>query len=143
MERESFEDPETATVMNEHFVPVKVDREERPDLDSVYMQAVQAMTGHGGWPMTVFLAPDGLPFYGGTYFPKGERPGMPSFTRILQTVSNAYRSKPGDIARAAASVREMYSSAAEETRSAGPLTPELLDHAYRAIADRYDERNGG
>src|SRR5207342_219208 len=79
----------------------------------------------------------------GTYFPKSDRPGMPSFTRILHTVSNAYRSKPGDIARAAASVREMYSSATEETRSAGPLTPELLDRAYRAIADRYDERNGG
>jgi uncharacterized protein YyaL (SSP411 family) len=143
MEHESFEDDATAALMNERFVSIKVDREERPDLDGIYMQAVQAMTGHGGWPMTVFLTPEGVPFYGGTYFPKNDRPGMPSFTRILQTVSNAYRSKPGDIARAAASVREMYSSAAEETRSAGPLTPELLDRAYRAIADRYDERNGG
>ena len=143
MEHESFEDDATAALMNERFVSIKVDREERPDLDGIYMQAVQAMTGHGGWPMTVFLTPEGVPFYGGTYFPKNDRPGMPSFTRILQTVSNAYRSKPADIARAAASVREMYSSAAEETRSAGPLTPELLDQAYRAIADRYDERNGG
>ncbi len=143
MEHESFEDDATAALMNERFVSIKVDREERPDLDGIYMQAVQAMTGHGGWPMTVFLTPEGVPFYGGTYYPKNDRPGMPSFTRILQTVSNAYRAKPGDIVRAAASVREMYNSAAEETRSAGPLTPELLDRAYRAIADRYDERNGG
>src|SRR4029079_17340312 len=143
MEHESFEDNATAALMNERFVSIKVDREERPDLDGIYMQAVQAMTGHGGWPMTVFLTPEGVPFYGGTYYPKNDRPGMPSFTRILQTVSNAYRAKPGDIARAAASVREMYNSAAEETRSAGPLTPELLDRAYRAIADRYDERTSG
>jgi len=143
MEHESFEHEPTAALMNEHFVNIKVDREERPDLDGIYMQAVQAMTGHGGWPMTVFLTPEGVPFYGGTYFPKDDRPGMGSFTRILKSVSTAYRSKPDDIARAAASVRELYASAAEETRSAGPLTPELLDRSYRAIADRYDERNGG
>ena len=143
MEHESFEHDATAALMNEHFVNIKVDREERPDLDGIYMQAVQAMTGHGGWPMTVFLTPEGVPFYGGTYFPRDDRHGMPSFTRVLQSVSNAYRAKPGDIARSAASVREMYASAAEETRSAGPLTTELLDRAYRAIADRYDERNGG
>jgi hypothetical protein len=143
MEHESFEHEPTAALMNEQFVNIKVDREERPDLDGIYMQAVQAMTGHGGWPMTVFLTPEGVPFYGGTYFPKDDRPGMGSFTRILKSVSTAYRSKPDDIARAAASVRELYASAAEETRSAGPLTPELLDRSYRAIADRYDERNGG
>jgi uncharacterized protein YyaL (SSP411 family) len=143
MEHESFEDGATAALMNERFVSIKVDREERPDLDGIYMQAVQAMTGQGGWPMTVFLTPAGVPFYGGTYFPKDDRHGMPSFTRILQSVSNAYRSKPGDIARTAASVREMYASSAEETRSAGPLTTELLDRAYRALAERYDERNGG
>ena len=143
MEHESFENDATAALMNENFVNIKVDREERPDLDGIYMQAVQAMTGHGGWPMTVFLTPEGVPFYGGTYFPKDDRHGMPSFTRVLQSVSNAYRVKPGDIARSAASVSEMYASAAEETRSSGPLTTELLDRAYRAIADRYDERNGG
>src|SRR3954467_13534177 len=137
MERESFEDPDTATLMNERFVCIKVDREERPDLDGIYMQAVQAMTGHGGWPMTVFLTPDGVPFYGGTYFPKDDRHGMPSFTRILQSVSNAYESKRGDVARTTESVREMYASAAEETRSAGPLSPELLERAYRALAERY------
>src|SRR5215208_4937159 len=143
MEHESFEDPATAAMMNERFVNIKVDREERPDLDGIYMQAVQTMTGHGGWPMTVFLTPDGVPFYGGTYFPKDDRHGMPSFKRILSTVSNAYQSKPGDVERTAASVREMYSATAEETRSAGPLTPTILDRAYHALAERYDERNGG
>jgi uncharacterized protein len=143
MAHESFENPATAALMNERFVNIKVDREERPDLDGIYMQAVQAMTGHGGWPMTVFLTPDGVPFYGGTYFPDEDRHGMPSFTRILESVSNAYRSKPDDVARTAASVREMYAAAVDASRSSGPLTPELLDRAYRALAERYDERYGG
>ncbi|MEP6493980.1 MAG: thioredoxin domain-containing protein [bacterium] len=143
MAHESFEDAATATMMNERFVNIKVDREERPDLDGIYMQAVQAMTGHGGWPMTVFLTPDGVPYYGGTYFPKDERHGLPSFKRILQTVSDAYRSKPGDVARTAASVREMYDAASQKTRSSGPLAPELLDAAYRALAQRYDAEHGG
>lgn len=143
MEHESFEDQTTAALMNERFVNIKVDREERPDLDSIYMQAVQAMTGHGGWPMTVFLTPEGVPFYGGTYFPKGDRPGMPSFTKILHAVSNAYATKPADVERTAASVREMYHVATEQTQSAGPLTRELLDRAYSALSDRHDEENGG
>jgi uncharacterized protein len=143
MEHESFEDRATAALMNERFVNIKVDREERPDLDAIYMQAVQAMTGHGGWPMTVFLTPDGVPFYGGTYFPKDDRHGMPSFTRILTTVSDAYRAKPADIARTAESVREMYRVTIEPTRSAGPLSAELLDGAYRALSQRYDELDGG
>jgi uncharacterized protein YyaL (SSP411 family) len=107
MAHESFEDPATAALMNERFVNIKVDREERPDLDGIYMQAVQAMTGHGGWPMTVFLTPEGVPFYGGTYYPKDDRHGMPSFTRMLRTVSDAYRQRPDDVARAAASVWEL------------------------------------
>jgi len=143
MAHESFEDEATAALMNERFVNIKVDREERPDLDGIYMQAVQAMTGHGGWPMTVFLTPDGVPFYGGTYFPKDERHGIPSFKRILTAISDAYRNKPADVARTAASVREMYDAAKEQTRSSGPLTSTLLDSAYRALAQRHDERNGG
>ena len=143
MEHESFENAATAAIMNERFINIKVDREERPDLDSIYMQAVQAMTGHGGWPMTVFLTPDGVPFYAGTYFPSEDRQGMPSFSRILASVSNAYRAKPADVARTAATVREMYSAAMEETRSAGPLSPALLDGAFHAIERRYDEKNGG
>ena len=143
MEHESFEDATTAALMNERFVSIKVDREERPDLDAIYMQAVQAMTGHGGWPMTVFLTPEGFPFYGGTYFPKDDRHGMPSFKRILQAVSDSYTSKPDGVARTAASVREMYSVTLEPTRSSGPLTGELLERAYRALSDHYDEESGG
>src|SRR3954470_3076374 len=131
MEHESFEDSATAALMNERFVCIKVDREERPDLDGIYMQAVQAMTGHGGWPMTVFLTPEGVPFYGGTYFPKDDRHGMPSFRKILTAISDAYASKPDDVRRTAASVREMYENATAATRSAGPLQAELLDTAYR------------
>ena len=103
MEHESFEDEATAALMNERFVNIKVDREERPDLDAIYMQAVQAMTGHGGWPMTVFLTPDGLPFYGGTYFPSEPRFGMPTFKRILTAVSDSYRNKPADVLTASVS----------------------------------------
>jgi uncharacterized protein YyaL (SSP411 family) len=143
MEHESFEDGATAALMNERFVNIKVDREERPDLDAIYMQAVQAMTGQGGWPMTVFLTPEGVPFYGGTYFPKDDRHGMPSFTRILNSVSNAFRAKPADVARTASSVHDMYRLTIEPTRSAGPLGPELLDQAYRALSERYDELDGG
>src|ERR1700730_4894507 len=97
MERESFEDPETAALMNEHFVCVKVDREERPDIDAVYMDAVVALTGQGGWPMTVFLTPEGEPFFGGTYFPPGARHGMPAFRDVLAGVADAWQSKRGAI----------------------------------------------
>jgi uncharacterized protein YyaL (SSP411 family) len=143
MEHESFEDPRTAALMNERFVNIKVDREERPDLDGIYMQAVQAMTGHGGWPMTVFLTPEGVPFYGGTYFPKDDRPGMPAFVKILTSVANAYASKPEDVARTAASVREMYDAAVAQTHSAGPLDRAMLDTAYAALERFYDPVHGG
>ncbi|HEY9225792.1 MAG TPA: thioredoxin domain-containing protein, partial [Gemmatimonadaceae bacterium] len=143
MEHESFENEATAALMNERFVNIKVDREERPDLDGIYMQAVQAMTGHGGWPMTVFLTPEGVPYYGGTYFPPEDRHGIPSFRRILTAVSDAYHSKPDDVARTAASVREMYGISTEATRSPGPLSAALLDRVYQALADRYDSENGG
>jgi uncharacterized protein YyaL (SSP411 family) len=143
MEHESFEDEPTAALMNERFVNIKVDREERPDLDAVYMQAVQAMTGHGGWPMTMFLTPDGVPFYGGTYFPKGDRHGTPSFTKVLMAVSDAYRTRPDTVQRTAASVREMYEHTTHATRQKGALGPDVFDTAYRALAAQYDERNGG
>src|SRR5512135_2324004 len=97
MAHESFEDPETAGLMNERFVNIKVDREERPDIDAIYMEAVQAMTGGGGWPMTVFLTPEGKPFYGGTYFPPAPRYGMPSFRDVLKAVSDAWRTKRDEI----------------------------------------------
>src|SRR5687767_6636392 len=97
MERESFEDEATARVMNEHFVCIKVDREERPDIDAIYMDAVQAMTGHGGWPMTVFLTPEGKPFYGGTYYPPVDHHGLPSFTRLLHAIAEAWRERRADV----------------------------------------------
>src|SRR5437879_3475045 len=97
METESFEDPATAQLMNEYYVSIKVDREERPDLDSIYMVAVQAMTGHGGWPMTMFLTPDGKPFYGGTYYPPEPRHGMPAFRQALDGVHDAWVNKRDDV----------------------------------------------
>src|SRR5881275_1268579 len=106
MEHESFEDDATAALMNEHFVCVKVDREERPDVDSIYMEAVVALTGHGGWPMTVFLTPGGEPFYGGTYYPPEPRHGLPSFRQILDAVAEAYRERPTDVARSAGQLVE-------------------------------------
>ena len=96
MAHESFEDEETAALMNDHFVCVKVDREERPDIDAIYMDAVQSMTGQGGWPMTVFLTPDGEPFHAGTYFPKDDRYGMPSFRRVLTAPDDAGAAAPED-----------------------------------------------
>ncbi|HZB44735.1 MAG TPA: thioredoxin domain-containing protein, partial [Pyrinomonadaceae bacterium] len=101
MEHESFENESIARLMNENFVNIKVDREERPDLDQIYMTAVQMMTRHGGWPLTVFLTPDLVPFYGGTYFPPEDRYNMPGFPRILAGVADAYRSKPEEVRRSA------------------------------------------
>ena len=141
MAHESFEDDATAALMNERFVNIKVDREERPDLDSIYMQAVQAMTGHGGWPMTVFLTPDGAPFYGGTYYPREDRHGMPSFKRILTAVSDAYRSKPAEVAATVATLRDLY--LATEPVSGEPLSTHLLDNAYRGMSRAFDEEYGG
>lgn len=143
MERESFEDEETARIMNEHFVNVKVDREERPDIDSIYMSALQAMTRSGGWPMTVFLTPEGVPFYAGTYFPPEPRGGMPSFKQVLLTLADAYRSRREEVLRSAESVREFLraSTTAEMPRSA--LREELLDRAAAALLGELDRRFGG
>jgi uncharacterized protein YyaL (SSP411 family) len=143
MEHESFEDDATAALMNENFVNIKVDREERPDIDGIYMQSVQAMIGHGGWPMTVFLTPEGLPFYAGTYFPPDDRPGMPSFTRVLAAVGGAYRNRREDVERTTAQLREFFASTTHPTRSTGTLAPDLLERAYRVLARDYDDRHGG
>src|ERR1700682_2033168 len=106
MERESFEDPHTASVMNASFVSIKVDREERPDLDGIYMQAVQAITGSGGWPMAVFLTPDGTPFYGGTYFPPVDRHNMPAFPRVLESIADAWHNRRADVVQNGTQLRE-------------------------------------
>ena len=143
MERESFENEETAQVMREYFVSIKVDREERPDLDAIYMQAVQALTGHGGWPMTMFLTPDLEPFWGGTYFPPDDRPGVPSFRRVLTAVGEAYRHRSDDVEKAAAAMRAMYSSALGARHSALDITRKTLDRARQGILAQYDKELGG
>jgi uncharacterized protein YyaL (SSP411 family) len=141
MAHESFEDDATAALMNERFVNIKVDREERPDIDSIYMQAVQAMTGHGGWPMTVFLMPDGAPFYGGTYYPREDRHGIPSFKRILAAVSEAYRAKPAEVAATVEALRDLY--VVTQPVAGEPISATLLDDAYRFMSRAYDEEYGG
>ena len=143
MAHESFEDPDTARLMNELFVNIKVDREERPDVDSVYMQAVQSMNGHGGWPMTVFLTPAGEPFYAGTYFPPVDRHGMPSFARILRSVSDAYHTKRERVTQTAAAMRDIYTAASAPMPPSGTLGPATLDRAYRGLAERFDHEHGG
>ncbi|HYP18904.1 MAG TPA: thioredoxin domain-containing protein, partial [Chloroflexia bacterium] len=143
MEHESFENPEIAALMNEHFVSIKVDREERPDLDSVYMEAVQAMTGHGGWPMTVFLTPDGVPFFGGTYFPPAPRHGMMSFPQVLIAVSRAYHEQRDKVVQSAQEMRGfLQSSMAVEPARIEP-TPSILDDAARNMLSQMDRVNGG
>jgi uncharacterized protein YyaL (SSP411 family) len=143
MEHESFEDAETAALMNELFVNVKVDREERPDLDSVYMDAVVALTGHGGWPMTVFLTPDGEPFYGGTYFPPEPRHGLPSFRQVLGAVSEAYRERRGSVDSSARALVEAVRRSSETQPSSEPLTEAVLHEAVRALRSTFDPRWGG
>ena len=144
MAHESFEDPETAAVMNEAFVNIKVDREERPDIDGIYMQAVQAMTGHGGWPMTMFLMPDGRPFYGGTYFPPEDRPGLPSFRTILRSVQGGYARKRDALATSAEQLlTQIYQSNLVLARGGTAPTLQSLELAYRSLAQRYDIRHGG
>jgi uncharacterized protein len=143
MEHESFEDEETARVMNELFVNVKVDREERPDVDSVYMTAVQTMTGHGGWPMTVFLTPDGSPFYGGTYFPPAPRHGLPSFRQVLLAVADAWDRRRGEVVDSAASLRDALQQSTRLSGAAAALDTSLLDEAYRRMAASHDPRHGG
>ena len=143
MAHESFEDEDTARIMNEGFVNIKVDREERPDLDGIYMQAVQAMSGHGGWPMTLFLLPDGSPFYGGTYFPPEDKHGLPSFRRVLQTIADAYTKRRDGITQTAEQLKQIYQTSLAGARSTGRLSPQILEIAYRLLAQSYDVENGG
>src|SRR5687767_8023843 len=138
MEHESFENEAIAQLMNENFVNIKVDREERPDLDQIYMSAVQMMTHHGGWPMTVFLTPDAIPFYAGTYFPPEDRYNMPGFPRVLMSVAEAYRERPDDIQQTATSVLNELKRSTTTLESSEQLSTELLDAAYRGIIKNYD-----
>ena len=143
MERESFENDNIAAIMNELFVNIKVDREERPDVDSIYMSAVQSMTGHGGWPMSVFLSPDGRPFYGGTYFPNEDRGGMPSFPRILTAVAEAYRDRRNEVDASSHRIVNAISSQSRARMSVEPIEQSMFHSAYRHLAPEFDWQNGG
>jgi uncharacterized protein len=143
MEHESFEDPDTARLMNENFVCIKVDREERPDVDAVYMDAVQAMTGHGGWPMTMFLTPAGLPFYGGTYFPPDDRLGLPSFRNVLQAVASTWAQRRSDVETQGQRLVEHIGRAALPTASRELVTRDIVDEAARALGASFDPAYGG
>ena len=143
MEHESFENEAIAKLMNEHFINIKVDREERPDLDQIYMSAVQMMTQHGGWPMTVFLTPDAVPFYAGTYFPPEDRYNMPGFPRVLISISDAYRERRDDVKETSESVLAELKRSTRTAESNELLSSELLDVVYRGITKSYDSTNGG
>src|SRR3954453_15782762 len=133
MERESFEDAETAAYMNEHFVNVKVDREERPDVDALYMEAVQAISGQGGWPMTVFLDPDGVPFYGGTYCPPDEGRGMPSFRMVMEAVVEAFVHKRDEIGERAPEMRARLGAIGQVEPAAESVEVAVLEEAIARL----------
>ena len=143
MERESFENEEIAALMNENFINIKVDREERPDLDQIYMNSVQLMLGHGGWPLTVFLTPDLVPFYGGTYFPPEDRFRLPGFPRVLAGVAHAYRTQPEEIAQTTTSFLNELRRMSVAHESNEPINEQLLDAAASALARNYDPKHGG
>jgi len=145
MEHESFEDEVTAALMNRHFISIKVDREERPDVDAIYMKAVQAMTEHGGWPMSVFLTPEGEPFYGGTYFPDKARHGLPSFTQLLERIAQAWQARRGDLVdsgnRLSAALAESVGSSRASALTAADAS--ILDSALNGVRRSFDSVNGG
>jgi len=143
MEHESFENPAIADIMNRHFVNIKVDREERPDLDHIYMTAVQMMTGSGGWPMTMFLLPSGEPIFGGTYFPPDDRYGRPGFRRVLETIAEVYRTRRDEMIENAKGFREQLTSQTFRKTAPETFDASLLDAAFRGIGSRFDPREGG
>ncbi len=144
MAHESFEDSAVAAILNDHFVSIKVDREERPDLDQIYMMAVQAITGSGGWPMSVFLTPDGYPFYGGTYFPPYPRYGLPSFPQILWAIVDAWQNRREELMRGA---HRLIEALQQQTYVTGlqvrELDPNVLHSAFRALHLSFDPSYGG
>ncbi len=143
MAHESFEDPHIAAILNQHFIAIKVDREERPDVDAIYMEALTAMTGSGGWPMSMFLTPEGEPFYGGTYFPATERYGMPSFRRVLQSIIRSWQEQRDQVQRSAAAMRQRLAYSADLKPQAGDLSTDILDAAFDSIVRLYDDYEGG
>ncbi|MCO5190828.1 MAG: thioredoxin domain-containing protein, partial [Anaerolineae bacterium] len=142
MAHESFEDDATAAIMNRHFINIKVDREERPDLDSIYMTAVQALTGHGGWPMSVFLTPEGKPFYGGTYYPPTPRYGMPAFQQVLLSIADTWDTREGDVRSSAAKITGHLQNNFALTGDA-ELPPALIAQALQQLSTQFDAERGG
>jgi len=143
MDRESYDDPEVAKIVNENFVAVKVDRDERPDIDSRYQVAVSALTGQGGWPLTAFLTPDGKPFYGGTYFPPADQYGRPSFKRVLISITNAFREKHGEVIEQANMVAGAISQAESFAGRSGQVSAAVIETIAESALKMFDERNGG
>ena len=143
MEHESFEDPSTATIMNEHFINIKVDREERPDIDNIYMQAVVAMTRQGGWPMSVFLTPDGKPFYGGTYFPPVRRYNMPAFQEILLTIARLWQDDRGQLLESSENISQHLQQPISFEKAQSTLDNQKLEDVTTTLAQAYDWKHGG
>ncbi len=143
MDRESYDDPAIAAIVNEHFIAVKVDRDERPDIDSRYQVAVQAVTGQGGWPLTAFLTPDGKPFYGGTYFPPSDGYGRPSFRRVLLSIANAYKEKHGDVVEQAAMVESAIAQSESFAGRGGRVSASVLTAIQESALKMFDPQHGG
>jgi uncharacterized protein YyaL (SSP411 family) len=143
MDRESYDDPEVAQIVNEYFIAVKVDRDERPDIDSRYQAAVSAISGQGGWPLTAFLTPDGKPFYGGTYFPPNDQWGRPGFKRVLTSIANAYREKHADVSEQSKLVEQAIAQAESFTGHSGRFSSRVVDVIVKSAMGMFDARNGG
>src|ERR1700693_4105567 len=143
MDRESYDDPEVAAIVNEHYIAMKVDRDERPDIDSRYQAAVGALTGPGGWPLTAFLTPDGKPFYGGTYFPPADAHGRPSFKRVLLSIAQAYREKHGEVLEQAQVVESAISRAESFPGGGGKVSATVIDAIVESARKMFDDVNGG
>jgi hypothetical protein len=143
MDRESYDDPEVAKIVNENYIAVKVDRDERPDIDARYQIAVSSLSGQGGWPLTGFLTPDGKPFYGGTYFPPQDQYGRPSFKRVLLSIAQAYREKNGEVVEQANMVTNAISQAESFTGGRGEVSPKVIEAIVESAVKMFDERNGG
>src|SRR5271156_3927699 len=143
MDRESYDDPEVAAIVNEHFIAVKVDRDERPDIDSRYQSAVSAVSGQGGWPLTAFLTPDGKPFYGGTYFPPNDHYGRPSFKRVLTSIANAYKEKHGDVVEQAKMVESAIAQAESFAGRGGRVSASILAAIQKSAFSMFDAQHGG
>src|SRR5271163_2697781 len=143
MDRESYDNPEIAEIVNQHFIAVKVDRDERPDIDSRYQVAVSSISGQGGWPLTAFLTPDGKPFYGGTYFPPDDHYGRPSFKRVLLSISSAYREKNDDVVEQAKLVEGAISHAESFAGKSAEFSPTVIDAIVKSALKMFDPQNGG